>query len=34
VHYKDKGHVSITEDVIKEARAFIEEISGKAGEKK
>jgi alpha-L-fucosidase 2 len=34
VHYKDKGHVSITEDVIKEARAFIEEISGKTGEKK
>ena len=27
VHYKDKGHVSITDDVIKEARAFIEEIS-------
>jgi alpha-L-fucosidase 2 len=34
VHYKNKGHVSMTEDVIKEARAFIEEISGKAGEKK
>jgi acetyl esterase/lipase len=34
VHYKDKGHVSMTEDVIKEARAFIEEISGKAAEKK
>jgi alpha-L-fucosidase 2 len=31
VHYKDKGHVSITEDVIAETRAFIDEISGKAG---
>jgi acetyl esterase len=27
VHYKDKGHVSITDDVIKEARAFIDEVS-------
>jgi alpha-L-fucosidase 2 len=34
VHYKDKGHVSMTEDVIKEARAFIEEISGKPSERK
>jgi alpha-L-fucosidase 2 len=34
VHYKDKGHVSMTEDVIKEARAFIDEISGKAADKK
>ena len=23
VHYEDKGHISMTEDVIKEARAFI-----------
>ncbi|MBM4070145.1 MAG: alpha/beta hydrolase [Planctomycetes bacterium] len=29
VHHKDKGHVSITDDVIREARAFVEEISGK-----
>jgi dipeptidyl aminopeptidase/acylaminoacyl peptidase len=29
VHYKDKGHISMTEDVIKEARAFIDEIGGK-----
>jgi acetyl esterase len=27
VHYKDKGHVSITDDVIKETRAFIDEMS-------
>lgn len=32
VHYKDKGHISITDDVIKETRAFIDEIS-KAAEK-
>ena len=25
VHYKDKGHVGITEDVIKESLAFIDE---------
>jgi alpha-L-fucosidase 2 len=25
VHYKDKGHISITEDVIREARQFIQE---------
>jgi dipeptidyl aminopeptidase/acylaminoacyl peptidase len=31
VHYKDKGHMGITPDVIREARAFIEEISGQAG---
>ena len=29
IHYRDKGHISMTEDVIKEARAFIEAISGK-----
>ncbi|OAI47355.1 hypothetical protein AYO44_09605 [Planctomycetaceae bacterium SCGC AG-212-F19] len=29
VHYKDKGHISMTEDVIREARAFIDEITGK-----
>jgi alpha-L-fucosidase 2 len=29
VHYKDKGHISMTEDVIKEARAFIAETTGK-----
>jgi acetyl esterase/lipase len=34
VHYKDKGHISITDDVIKETRAFIDEISAKVGEKK
>jgi len=28
VHYKDKGHISMTEDVIREARAFIDEVSG------
>jgi acetyl esterase len=28
VHYKGKGHISITDDVIREARAFIEEIGG------
>jgi alpha-L-fucosidase 2 len=28
VHYKDKGHVSITNDVIRETRAFVEEIGG------
>jgi alpha-L-fucosidase 2 len=28
VHYCDRGHVSITEDVIREARAFIGEVSG------
>jgi len=33
VHYKDKGHISMTDDVITETRAFIGEISGKAGEK-
>ena len=29
VHYTDKGHMGITEDVIKETRAFIEEIDKK-----
>ena len=29
VHYKDKGHISMTSDVIMETRAFIDEISGK-----
>jgi acetyl esterase/lipase len=29
VHYKDKGHMGITPDVIQEALAFIEEIGGK-----
>lgn len=28
VHYKDKGHISMTEDVIKEARAFIDDMTG------
>ena len=32
IHYKDNGHISITDDVIKETRAFIDEISGKGGE--
>ena len=34
VHYTDKGHISMTDDVIKETRAFIDEIGGKAGEKR
>ena len=34
VHYKDKGHISITDDVIRETRAFIDEISSGAKEKK
>jgi acetyl esterase/lipase len=29
VHYTDKGHMGITEDVIKEARAFIAELEAK-----
>jgi acetyl esterase/lipase len=29
VHYEDKGHMGITADVIREARAFIEEVGGK-----
>jgi dipeptidyl aminopeptidase/acylaminoacyl peptidase len=29
VHYKDKGHISITDDVIREARTFIEEVADK-----
>jgi dipeptidyl aminopeptidase/acylaminoacyl peptidase len=29
VHYTDKGHMGITEDVIREARAFIAEIEQK-----
>jgi alpha-L-fucosidase 2 len=29
VHYKDKGHISITDDVIREARAFVAEVGGK-----
>ncbi len=33
VHYKDKGHLSMTDDVIKQTRAFIEEISGKVRKK-
>jgi acetyl esterase/lipase len=28
VRYKDKGHISITDDVIREARAFVDEIAG------
>ena len=34
VHYKDQGHISITDDVIRETRAFIDEISSAAKEKK
>jgi alpha-L-fucosidase 2 len=30
VHYRDKGHMGITPDVIKESLAFIEEQSGQA----
>jgi alpha-L-fucosidase 2 len=33
VHYKDKGHISMTSDVIRETRAFINEISGKTVKK-
>ena len=29
VHFTDKGHMGITDDVIKEARAFIAEIEQK-----
>jgi dipeptidyl aminopeptidase/acylaminoacyl peptidase len=29
VHYTDKGHMGITDDVIKEARAFIAEVEQK-----
>ena len=29
VHYTDRGHMGITEDVIKEARAFIAEVEPK-----
>jgi acetyl esterase len=29
VHFKDKGHVSISDDVVREARAFIAEIGDK-----
>ena len=29
VHYTDRGHMGITEDVIKEARAFIAELEAK-----
>jgi dipeptidyl aminopeptidase/acylaminoacyl peptidase len=29
VHYADRGHLGITEDVIKEARAFIAEVEQK-----
>jgi hypothetical protein len=31
-HYTDKGHMGITDDVIREARAFIEEVA--PGEKR
>jgi alpha-L-fucosidase 2 len=33
VHYKDKGHISITEDVIREARRFMEEQADSGGKK-
>jgi dipeptidyl aminopeptidase/acylaminoacyl peptidase len=29
VHYTDRGHMGITDDVIKEARAFIAEVEQK-----
>jgi dipeptidyl aminopeptidase/acylaminoacyl peptidase len=29
VHYTDRGHMGITEEVVKEARAFIAEVEGK-----
>ena len=29
VHYTDKGHMGITDDVIREARAFIAEVEQK-----
>jgi dipeptidyl aminopeptidase/acylaminoacyl peptidase len=29
VHYTDRGHMGITEEVIKEARAFISEVEPK-----
>lgn len=31
VHYADRGHMGITAEVIKEARAFIAEVEGKKG---
>jgi acetyl esterase/lipase len=33
-HYTDKGHMGITDDVIREARAFIEELTGEPGSKR
>jgi hypothetical protein len=29
VHYTDKGHMGITDDVVREARAFIAEVEQK-----
>ena len=29
VHYTDRGHMGITDEVIKEARAFIAEVEQK-----
>jgi hypothetical protein len=29
VHYTDRGHMGITEEVIKEARAFINEVESR-----
>jgi hypothetical protein len=29
VHYTDRGHMGITEEVVKEARAFIVELEPK-----
>jgi dipeptidyl aminopeptidase/acylaminoacyl peptidase len=29
VHYADRGHMGITEDVVKEARAFIADLEPK-----
>ncbi len=34
VRYQDKGHISITEDVIREARRFVEEVATETGRKK
>jgi acetyl esterase/lipase len=33
-HYTDKGHMGITDDVIREARAFIEELTAGRGNKR
>jgi dipeptidyl aminopeptidase/acylaminoacyl peptidase len=31
VHYADRGHMGVTDEVVKEARAFIDEVEPKKG---